>query len=391
MALRLGVDLGGTKIEIAVFESDGREMLRRRAPTPRAGYDAALEEFSSLILDAERAAGAACNVGVGMPGTIHPRSGRVINAYNTPFNGRRLKHDLEERLEREVRFANDANCFALSEALDGAGAGCGVLFGAILGTGVGGGIVVSGAVLNGHHGIGGEWGHTPLPWMTREEYPGPMCNCGRPGCIEQWCSGPALAREKGARGEDQALAVYADRLARALSLVINFLDPEIIVLGGGVSREQRLYASVPQLLPRYVYSPIVRDTDRAREVRRCERRARRRHALARVANKGVKQLPGVRARFVAAIQKFGDVHVHEPRPCGESRSGGDLNPPAGKVNLAGFYAGPMSSRVAAEAADEVLHRRELNRCCAQFSAGTGPSLAAGASLSHVNYIALLTI
>jgi fructokinase len=257
MALRLGVDLGGTKIEIAVFESDGREMLRRRAPTPRAGYDAALEEFSSLILDAERAAGAACSVGIGMPGTIHPRSGRVINAYNTPFNGRRLKHDLEERLDREVRFANDANCFALSEALDGAGAGCSVVFGAILGTGVGGGIVVSGAVLNGHHGIGGEWGHTPLPWMTREEHPGPVCNCGRRGCIEQWCSGPALAREKGARGEDQALAVYADRLARAFSLVINFLDPEIIVLGGGVSREQRLYASVPQLLPRYVYSPVV--------------------------------------------------------------------------------------------------------------------------------------
>ena len=166
MALRLGVDLGGTKIEIAVFESDGREVLRRRAPTPRAGYDAALEEFSGLIVDAERAAGAACNVGIGMPGTIHPRGGRVLNAYNTPFNGRRLEHDLEERLEREVRFANDANCFALSEALDGAGAGRSVVFGAILGTGVGGGIVVSGAVLNGHHGIGGEWGHTPLPWMT---------------------------------------------------------------------------------------------------------------------------------------------------------------------------------------------------------------------------------
>jgi fructokinase len=257
MALRLGVDLGGTKIEIAVFESDGREMLRRRAPTPRAGYDAALEEFSRLILEAERAAGAPCNVGVGMPGTIHPRSGRVINAYNTPFNGRRLKHDLEERLGREVRFANDANCFALSEALDGAGAGRGVVFGAILGTGVGGGIVVGGTVLNGHHGIGGEWGHTPLPWMSREEHPGPTCNCGRRGCIEQWCSGPALARETDARGEDEALAIYADRLARAFSLVINFLDPEIIVVGGGVSREPRLYASVPQLLPRYVYSPVV--------------------------------------------------------------------------------------------------------------------------------------
>ena len=257
MSLRLGVDLGGTKIEIAVFDERGGELLRRRAPTPRAGYDDALEVFARLISDAERQAGAACKVGIGMPGTIHPRSGRVINAYNTPFNGRRLKQDLEGRLKREVRFANDANCFALSEAIDGAAEGRSVVFGAILGTGVGGGIVVRGEVLDGHHGIAGEWGHTPLPWMTREEYPGPMCNCGRLGCIEQWCSGPALARERDARGEENALAVYADRLARAFSLVVNFLDPEIIVVGGGVSREQRLYASVPELLPRYVYAPAV--------------------------------------------------------------------------------------------------------------------------------------
>jgi len=257
MALRLGVDLGGTKIEIAVFDESGREILRRRAPTPRAGYDVALEEFSRFILDTEKEAGQRCMIGIGMPGTIHPRSGRVVNAYNTPFNGRRLKHDLEQNLNREIRFANDANCFALSEAIDGAGAGCGVVFGAILGTGVGGGIVVNAAVLNGHHGIAGEWGHTPLPWMTREEHPGPMCNCGRRGCIEQWCSGPALGREKAAHGDENALAIYADRLARALSLVINFLDPEIIVVGGGVSREQRLYASVPELLPRYVYSSVV--------------------------------------------------------------------------------------------------------------------------------------
>jgi predicted NBD/HSP70 family sugar kinase len=257
MALRLGVDLGGTKIEIAVLGEDGREILRRRSPTPRAGYDVALEEFTNLILQAETDAGARCTVGVGMPGTIHPRSGRVINAYNTPFNGRRLKLDLETRLKREVRIANDANCFALSEASDGAGEGSSVVFGAILGTGVGGGIVVNGAVLNGHHGICGEWGHTPLPWMTREEHPGPMCNCGRRGCIEQWCSGPALGREKSAHGEENALAIYADRLARAFSLIINFLDPEVIVVGGGVSRESRLYASVPELLPRYVYAPAV--------------------------------------------------------------------------------------------------------------------------------------
>ena len=191
MALRMGVDLGGTKIEIAVFDENGSELLRRRAPTPRAGYDIALEEFARMIVEAERDVAAACLVGIGMPGTIHPRSGRVVNAYNTPFNGRRLKHDLESRLGREVRIANDANCFALSEARDGAGAGKSVVFGAILGTGVGGGIVVRHEVLNGHHGISGEWGHTPLPWMTREEFPGPMCNCGRLGCIEQFVSGPA--------------------------------------------------------------------------------------------------------------------------------------------------------------------------------------------------------
>ena len=257
MSLRLGVDLGGTKIEIAVFDERGREILRRRAPTPHAGYDDALAVFSTLILEVERDTGAGCSVGVGMPGTIHPRSGRVINAYNTPFNGRRLRHDLEARLGREVRFANDANCFALSEAVDGAAEGKSVVFGAILGTGVGGGIVVHGRVLNGHHGIGGEWGHTPLPWMTRDEHPGPRCNCGRLGCIEQWCSGPALRREKDARGDENALALYADRLARAFSLVINFLDPEVIVVGGGVSREARLYASVPEILPRYVYAPAV--------------------------------------------------------------------------------------------------------------------------------------
>jgi predicted NBD/HSP70 family sugar kinase len=257
MGLRLGVDLGGSKIEVAVLDESGREIVRRRTPTPRAGYDVALQELARFIQEAEKEAGGRCTIGIGMPGTIHPRSGRVINAYNTPFNGRRLKHDLEERLGREIRFANDANCFVLSEALDGAAADAGVVFGAILGTGVGGAVVVHGRALDGHHGIAGEWGHTPLPWMTREEYPGPMCNCGRLGCIEQWCSGPALAREKHARGEETALAIYVDRLARALSLVVNFLDPEVIVVGGGVSREKRIYASVPEILPRYVYAPAA--------------------------------------------------------------------------------------------------------------------------------------
>jgi fructokinase len=260
--MRLGVDLGGTKMEVAALDAAGRELFRNRVPTPHAGYDVALEALAGLIGEAERRAGERCSVGVGMPGTIAPQSGRVVNAYNTPFNGRRLKQDLEAKLGRELRFANDANCFALSEAVDGAARGADVVFGAILGTGVGGGIVAGGRVLNGIHGIAGEWGHTPLPWMTLEEYPGPMCNCGRPGCIEQFVSGPAFAREKSARGEESAMALYADRLARAFSLVVNFLDPEVIVVGGGVSKESRIYASVPQLMPKYVYTanfstPIV--------------------------------------------------------------------------------------------------------------------------------------
>ena len=259
----MGVDLGGTKIELAVFDERGAERLRRRAATPHAGYDLALEELARQIVAAERDAGGRCTVGIGMPGGLSPTSGRVFNAYNTPFNGRRLKHDLEEKLGREVRVANDAKCFALSEARDGAAAGAHVVFGAILGTGVGGGLVVSGDVLRGHNGLSGEWGHTPLPWMTAEEYPGPPCFCGRSGCIEQFIAGPALAREKAARGEEIAMELHEDRVARAISLVVNFLDPDVIVLGGGLSNLERLYVVVPRLLPRYVYAqsfetPIVK-------------------------------------------------------------------------------------------------------------------------------------
>ena len=254
MTLRMGVDLGGTKIELAVFDERGAERLRRRVATPHAGYDLALEELARQILAAETDAGVRCTVGVGMPGSISPASGRVFNAYNTPFNGRRLKHDLEEKLEREVRFANDAKCFALSEATDGAAQGAHVVFGAILGTGVGGGVVVDAQVLRGHNGISGEWGHTPLPWMKPEEYPGPPCFCGRMGCIEQFIAGPALAREKAARGEEIAMELHEDRVARALSLVVNFLDPDVIVLGGGLSNLERLYVVVPRLLPHYVYA-----------------------------------------------------------------------------------------------------------------------------------------
>jgi fructokinase len=263
MALRLGVDLGGTKIEAAALDPGGRELLRKRVPTPHAGYDIALQTLAEFIAGMEREAGERCNVGVGMPGTIAPRSGRVVNAYNTPFNGRRLKADLELKLQREVRFANDANCFALSEAIDGAARGAEVVFGGILGTGAGGGIVVSGRVLGGRHGIGGEWGHTPLPWMRREEHPGPRCFCGRDGCIEQFVAGPALNRDKESLGDAAALPLWEDRLARALSVVVNFLDPDIIVLGGGLSNIEHIYSVLPQRLPQYVYTsafdtPIVK-------------------------------------------------------------------------------------------------------------------------------------
>jgi fructokinase len=259
----LGVDLGGTKMESVVLDGDGRELTRRRQPTPHAGYDIALQALAQFILDTEAEVQAACTIGVGMPGTIVPRSGRVVNAYNTPFNGRRLKHDLEAKLGREARFANDANCFALSEAIDGAGRGADVVFGGILGTGAGGGIVIAGRVLEGRHGIAGEWGHTPLPWMSREEHPGPRCFCGRDGCIEQFVAGPALNRDKQALGEAAALPLWEDRLARALSLVVNFLDPDLIVLGGGLSNMQHIYRVLPELLPSYVYTtsfdtPIVK-------------------------------------------------------------------------------------------------------------------------------------
>lgn len=252
--MRLGVDLGGSKIELAVLDPQGKESVRRRVPTPHSGYDVALDVLAAQILSVEQEARARCSVGMCMPGGVSA-SGRVFNAYNTPFNGRALKRDLEARLSREVRFANDAKAFVLSEAIDGAGAGAGVVFGAILGTGVGGGMVVHGKVLTGRNAISGEWGHTPLPWMLPEEYPGPRCNCGRLGCIEQFCSGPALqALNEELGNEELALERYDDRLARAFSLVVNFLDPDVIVVGGGVSNMDRLYTSIPRLLPKYVYS-----------------------------------------------------------------------------------------------------------------------------------------
>lgn len=272
----MGVDLGGTKIEAIALGDDGRELARRRIATPRHDYAATLDAIRELVADLERETGERGSVGVGMPGAISPASGLVKNANSTWLNDRPLAEDLSARLGRPCRFANDANCFALSEATDGAAAGARVVFGAILGTGTGGGVVVDGRVLTGPNAVAGEWGHNPLPWPRAEEWPGPPCYCGRSGCIETFLSGPGLAadhrrvtgEERGAEqivasadaGDvraDATLGRYEERLARSLASLINILDPDAIVLGGGLSRIQRLYARVPALWGRFVFSDRV--------------------------------------------------------------------------------------------------------------------------------------
>jgi len=274
--LRLGIDLGGSKIEIAALDTDGRECLRRRVATPQGDYRASVESVARLVESVEDELQARGTVGIGMPGAESRVSGLIKNANSTCLIGQPLRHDLEQRLQREVRLSNDANCFALSEAVDGAAAGAEVVFGVILGTGCGGGIVVRGQVLAGANGISGEWGHNPLPWPTDVERPGPACYCGKHGCIETWLSGPGLARDhltqngqnltadaiaNFADNADPAclasLARYEDRLARGLANVINLLDPDVIVLGGGLSNIQRLYDNVPRLWPQYVFSDHV--------------------------------------------------------------------------------------------------------------------------------------
>jgi len=270
--VRIGVDLGGTKIEAIAIARDGRELLRRRVPTPRGGYDATLAAIVALVSDVERIAGERGSVGIGIPGAISPATRLVKNANSTWLIGRPLAKDLPRLLDREVRFANDANCFALSEATDGAAAGQAIVFGAILGTGVGGGVVIDGRAIVGADAIAGEWGHNPLPAPRDDERPGPACYCGRRGCIETFLSGPALTADydgvtsgdeivrRAAAGDGQAesaLVRYEDRLARALATVINILDPHVIVLGGGLSNLDRLYASVPRLWTTHVFSDRV--------------------------------------------------------------------------------------------------------------------------------------
>ena len=279
--MRIGVDLGGTKIEAVVLGDAGEVLVRRRRPTPAASYAETLEAVVTMVTDLESQIGERASVGVATPGALSPNSGRIKNANSTQLIGERLDVDLGEALDREVRLANDANCFALSEAVDGAARGAVVVFGVILGSGVGGGIVVAGRVLTGLQGIAGEWGHNPLPWPRQEELPGPPCYCGRYGCIECFLSGPGLARDYLARdyqegaeaplaaehvvaraeaGEARAeacMARFSHRLARGLAHVINILDPQVIVLGGGLSGIRRLYDSVPRLWGEFVFSDRV--------------------------------------------------------------------------------------------------------------------------------------
>ena len=269
--MRLGVDLGGTKTEIIALDDSGRELLRRRVPTVRS-YEGTLAAIADLVKGAEAELGTKGSVGLAIPGTISRLTGLAKNANSTWLNGKPFARDLETRLGRPIRFANDANCFALSEATDGAGKGAHVVFGVILGTGTGGGVVVGGQVLEGAHGIAGEWGHNPLPGMTRTEWDeAEACYCGGSGCIEQWLSGPGLAAEfKRKTGLDwsaekiassdnvdarSAMARWRERLGRALASVMNILDPDAVVLGGGLSNIEALYRDLPPMVERHGFSP----------------------------------------------------------------------------------------------------------------------------------------
>jgi fructokinase len=273
--MRIGIDLGGTKTEGIALDAGGVERFRGRIATPRGDYEATLGAIVGLVHQAEHVVGPA-TVGMGIPGAVSPATGLIKNANSTWLNGRPLREDLAHRLQREVRIANDANCFALSEAVDGAAAGQPIVFGVIVGTGTGGAIVANGQVLIGTNAIGGEWGHNPMPWPEPDEWPGPPCYCGRTGCIETFLSGPGMSRdhqaatgdaidaasiaaraEAGDLAADATMARYEARLARALASVINIVDPHVIVLGGGVSNIARLYERVPRLWEPFVFSDHV--------------------------------------------------------------------------------------------------------------------------------------
>jgi fructokinase len=272
-AMRIGVDLGGTKIAGVALAPDGRALAEHRIAAPRHDYAATIEAVGDMVAHLEAAAGAKGSVGIGMPGSLSPRTGLVQNANSTWLNGRPFQRDLEAHLARPLRLANDANCFALSEAVDGAGAGARSVFGVILGTGCGGGLVFEGRLIDGPRGIGGEWGHNPLPRPQDGEHPGPACWCGRTGCMETWVSGPgleadharvtaerlaAVAIEARAKSGDAAaratLDRHAHRLARGLASVVNGFDPEVIVLGGGLSKLAHLYEVLPALVAPHVFA-----------------------------------------------------------------------------------------------------------------------------------------
>jgi len=274
--MRIGLDLGGTKIEGVALGNDGAQLARRRVGTPRHDYAATLEAMALLVRELEAETGLRGTVGVGMPGALSPATGLVKNANSTWLIGQPLDHDLSALLGRRVRFANDANCFALSEAVDGAAAGARVVFGVIVGTGTGGGVVVERRVLTGPNAIAGEWGHNPLPWPREGEWPGPACYCGKTGCVETFLSGPGMARDfrqatgeeldapeivaRAGRGDEAARAAlgrYEERMARALAVVLNILDPDVVVLGGGMSQIARLYESVPRLWQEWAFSDRV--------------------------------------------------------------------------------------------------------------------------------------
>jgi fructokinase len=270
-ALRVGIDLGGTKIAGVAMGRSSRPLAERREPAPRGDYDATVRAIGAMVAALEQEVGEQGSVGIGIPGSIAPNSGLVQNANSTWLNGRALRADLESHLGRPLRLANDANCFALSEAVDGAGAGARSVFGVILGTGCGGGLVFEGHLVEGARGIGSEWGHNPLPWPSPEEYPGPACWCGRRGCMETWVSGPALERDYAAAAGDslraegiaarattgdvparEALARHATRLGRGLAHVLNIFDADVVVLGGGLSKLQHLYQALPALVANHL-------------------------------------------------------------------------------------------------------------------------------------------
>ena len=282
MTLALGIDLGGTKIEIIALDEKGEVLLRRRRPSPRGSYEGTLEALRDMIAETEFELGTKGTLGFGTPGAISPATGLMKNSNSTWLNGKPFDRDLADCLGRDIAIANDADCLALSEATDGAAAGAASVFCVIIGTGVGGGLVVRGQPLAGPNAIAGEWGHNQLPWPTPEELPGPDCYCGLNGCIETWLSGPGLAADHLAvtgqnieppaivkaagEGDGEAEATiqrYEHRLARGLSMVINVIDPDVVVLGGGLSQLSRLYDSVPSIWKDYVFSDTVRTQLRA--------------------------------------------------------------------------------------------------------------------------------